>query len=139
MRTYATQGGFLAAKAKPAKETYVMSATQKPGVWLAILLLIVWLTHTFAFAAKTQTLTGVVGDAMCGAKHTMRGSDADCLRTCVNMGSKYALIVGDKVYALETNDKTVLSQLEELSAQRATVTGEVDHDTIVVTSVAPAR
>ena len=37
------------------------------------------------FGAKhTTTLTGVVGDAICGRKHAMGGkSDAECTRECV--------------------------------------------------------
>ena len=50
---------------------------------------------------KSQTLTGQVSDAMCGAKHQM-GDAAACTRACIQHGSKYALVVGDKVYTLET-------------------------------------
>lgn len=42
-----------------------------------------------ALGAKTTTLTGRVSDAMCGAKHTMAGSDAECTRACVKKGSDY--------------------------------------------------
>jgi len=50
-------------------------------------------------AGGTQTLTGKVSDAMCGAKHTEGGiAPADCVRACVKKGAKYALVVGDKVY-----------------------------------------
>ena len=49
---------------------------------------------------KQQSLTGTVSDAMCGAKHMQEGSAADCTRVCVKGGSKYALVVGDKVYTL---------------------------------------
>jgi hypothetical protein len=31
-------------------------------------------------AGKSQTLSGEVSDAMCGAKHEMPGSAADCTR-----------------------------------------------------------
>src|SRR4051812_19147886 len=52
-----------------------------------------------AQAAGKQTLTGEVGDAMCGKKH-MEGTPAECTHTCVSHGSKYALVVGDKIYTL---------------------------------------
>ena len=58
-----------------------------------------------SFAAKAQTFTGTVSDSMCGAKHMMEGDDAACLRACVQKGSKYALVVGDKVYTLDAKDK----------------------------------
>ncbi len=81
-------------------------------------------------AGKSQTLTGEVSDAMCGAKHEMPGQPADCTRACMKHGSKYALVVGDKVYTLETSDKAALDKLNDLAGAKAKVTGEVDghHD-----------
>jgi len=88
-----------------------------------------------AWAADT-TMTGKVSDAMCGAKHQMAGNDASCTRTCVKGGSKYALVVGDKVYTLETSDKAALDKLNELAGAPAKVSGEVKGDTITVKTVA---
>ncbi len=85
---------------------------------------------------KTQTLTGEVSDAMCGAKHEMHGSAADCTRGCIKHGSKYALVVGDKVYTLETSDQATLGKLNDLAGEKAKVTGDVDGATIAVKSVA---
>ena len=91
---------------------------------------------TFGFAAdKQQTLTGTVSDAMCGAKHAM-GSAAECTRACIQHGSKYALVVGDKVYTLEGGDK---AQLDKLAGEQATVKGTVNGSTITVASVAAAK
>jgi hypothetical protein len=85
---------------------------------------------------KSQTVTGQVSDAMCGAKHQMPGNPAECTRACVQHGSKYALVVGDKVYTLETSDKATLDQLNDLAGASAKVTGDVDGETIAVKSVA---
>jgi hypothetical protein len=87
-------------------------------------------------AGKSQTLTGEVSDAMCGAKHEMKGKAAECTRVCMQHGSKYALVVGDKVYTLETSDKVALDELNDLAGAKAKVTGEVDGTTIAVKSVA---
>jgi hypothetical protein len=87
-------------------------------------------------AGKSQTLTGEVSDAMCGAKHEMKGSSAECTRACMKHGSKYALVVGDKVYTLETSDKSALDKLNDLAGAKAKVTGDVDGTTINVKSVA---
>ncbi len=87
-------------------------------------------------AGKSQTLTGEVSDAMCGAKHEMPGSATDCTRSCLKHGSKYALVVGDKVYTLETSDKAALDKLNDLAGAKAKVTGEVDGTTVTVKSVA---
>lgn len=85
---------------------------------------------------KTQTLTGEVSDAMCGAKHQMPGQAADCTRACVKHGSNYALVVGDKVYTLETSDSSALDKLDKLAGAKAKVTGTVDGTTVTVKSVA---
>jgi hypothetical protein len=90
-----------------------------------------------SFAAnKTQTLTGEVSDAMCGAKHQMAGAAADCARACAKHGSNYALVVGDKVFTLETSDQTALDKLDKLAGGKAKVTGEVSGTTMTVKSVA---
>ncbi len=83
-------------------------------------------------------MTGEVGDAMCGNKH-MEGSPAECTRACVSKGSKYALVVGDKVYILETSDKAVLAVLDTQAGQKATVTGTVEGDKIEVSSAVAAK
>jgi hypothetical protein len=88
----------------------------------------------YAFAGGKQTFTGEVGDAMCGRQH-MEGTAADCTRTCVGKGSKFALVVGDKIYILDTTDKTALATLDKQAGKNATVTGTLNGDTIAVTSV----
>ena len=99
--------------------------------------MLIGLTSVPALAAgKSETLTGEVSDAMCGAKHEMQGKAADCTRACMKHGSKYALVVGDKVYTLETSDKAALDTLNDLAGAKAKVTGEVDGTTIAVKSVA---
>ncbi|MBI1740503.1 MAG: hypothetical protein HY233_13315 [Acidobacteriales bacterium] len=86
--------------------------------------------------AADKTITGKVSDAMCGAKHQMAGNDASCTHECVKGGSKYALVVGDKVYTLETMDKAALDKLHELAGAFAKVTGEIKGDSIAVKAVA---
>lgn len=89
-------------------------------------------------AAKSQTLTGEVSDSMCGAKHMM-DNKAECTRTCVSKGSNYALVVGDKVYTLNTTDKAALDKLNTLAGEQAKVTGTVNGDAIEVSKVAAAK
>jgi len=87
-------------------------------------------------AGKSQTLTGQVSDAMCGAKHEeMPDKPAECTRVCVKHGANYALVVGDKVYILQTSDKAALDKLNDLAGAKAKVTGDVDGTTITVKSV----
>src|SRR5260370_23706339 len=101
--------------------------TKKFYLALAAVILGVALTVSLAFAAAGKTFTGTVSDSMCGAKHAMPGDDAGCTRACVSKGSKYALVVGDKVYTLETNDKDALETLDKQAGPTGTVT-RTHHD-----------
>jgi len=109
---------------------------KRRAIFLAVLgpVFLAGVIVTAAHAANT-TLAGKVSDAMCGASHMMAGSEAACAHECVKGGSKYALVVGDKVYTLETSDKATLDKLGELAGSNARVTGEVKGDSIVVKSV----
>jgi hypothetical protein len=107
---------------------------QKVTFAVLTMILGVGLFATTALAAKGQTFTGTVSDAMCGAKHAM-GDAAACTRACVGKGSKYALVVGDKVYTLETSDKDALATLDKQAGAKVTVTGTANASTITVTSV----
>jgi hypothetical protein len=92
-----------------------------------------------ALAAKGSTFTGTVSDSMCGAKHAMPGDDASCTRGCVSKGSKYALVVGDKVYTLDTSDKKALDVFDKQAGAKVTVTGTEKDNTITVSSVMAAK
>jgi hypothetical protein len=110
-------------------------------VWLATVVLSTGLAVVPSVATdnSTQTFTGKVSDAMCGAKHTEGGiAPADCVRDCVKKGAKYALVVGDKVYNLDTSDQAALDELNKLAWEQAKVTGTANGDTIAVKSVTSA-
>jgi hypothetical protein len=86
-------------------------------------------------SSASKTLTGTVSDAMCGAHHMEKGkSAAECTRDCVKKGTKYALIVGKKVYTLDGHE----AELDKVAGMKATVKGKVSGETVVVQSVAPA-
>lgn len=89
--------------------------------------------------SSTQTFTGKVSDSMCGAKHHEGIPPADCVRACVQHGAKYALVVGDKVYTLDTSDQATLGMLNKLAWEEAKVTGTADGNTISVESVTAAK
>jgi len=91
-------------------------------------------------ADSPQTFTGKVSDAMCGVKHTEGGiAPAACVRVCVQKGAKYALVVGDKVYTLDTSDKAALDELNKLAWEQAKVMGTANGDVISVKSVTAAK
>ena len=110
----------------------------KAGFGLLSLLLGIGMASS-AFAASGKTFTGTVSDSMCGAKHAMPGDPAACTRACVSKGSKYALVVGDKVYTLETSDKAALATLDKQAGAKATVAGTEKDNTITVSSVKAAQ
>lgn len=91
-----------------------------------------------AAAAPKQTFTGVITDTMCGADHKGMhvAPDAKCVRECVKMGSKYALLSGAKVYTL-SDQKTP----EKFAAEKVKVTGTLDEKTgtLAVDSIEPAK
>ena len=106
--------------------------TQKAGFFFLTLVFVAAISLSPSYAAA-KSFTGTVSDAMCGAKHM--GDAADCTRGCVSKGSKYALVVGDKVYTLETSDKAALDTLDKQAGAKATVTGTAKGDAIEVSSV----
>ncbi len=118
-----------------------MSRLQMLQGWTAMVVLSTGLAVVSSMAASsTQTFTGKVSDAMCGAKHTEAGiAPADCVRACVQKGAKYALVVGDKVYTLSTSDQASVDELNKLAWDEAKVTGTVNGDTISVKSVTAAK
>jgi hypothetical protein len=67
------------------------------------------------------------------------GDAASCTRGCVSKGSKYALVVGDKVYTLEASDKAALDTLDKQAGAKVTVTGTEKDSTITVSSVKAAQ
>jgi hypothetical protein len=90
-------------------------------------------------AGTTQTFTGKISDAMCGAKHNEGIEPAVCVRACVQKGAKYVLVVGDKVYTLDTSDQGTLDKLNKLAWEQAKVTGTANGDSISVNSITAAK
>uniref|UniRef100_E6PXV5 Uncharacterized protein n=1 Tax=mine drainage metagenome TaxID=410659 RepID=E6PXV5_9ZZZZ len=91
---------------------------------------------TLAFASvgayAQSSITGMVTDSMCGAKHMMKGkTPAECTRECVKNGSDYALVVGKKIYTLKGNK----DQIDKFAGQKAMVMGTVSGTTIQVESI----
>ena len=99
----------------------------------AVLALVAFAFGAVTLSAANMTLTGEVGDAMCGLKHPIKDAAA-CTAACVGKGADYALIVKDKAYTLKASDKEKAS-LAKLAGKMATITGDVNGTTITVASV----
>ena len=80
--------------------------------------------------AGSKSITGVVSDSHCGAKHSTPGN-AECVEHCVSGGATYVLVANGKVYQLDSQDK-----FKGLGGKSVTVTGKVKGDNIAVSSVA---
>ena len=94
------------------------------------------LSTVAASAQSSQTLTGTVSDAMCGAHHMMQGKTAaQCTRECVKQGSDCALVSGGKVYTLKGNK----SQFDKFAGENVVVKGKVTGTTISVDSIRAPR
>jgi hypothetical protein len=88
------------------------------------------------FAQATQTISGTVSDAMCGAHHmTKDATAAQCTRECVKKGSDFALVSGGKVYTLK-GDK---AQFDKFAGENVVVNGKVSGTTISVDSIAASK
>jgi len=110
---------------KRSRKSYFLGLALAAGLTLA--------GSTILQSAERKTLEGTISDAMCGLKHGMQGmSAADCAIKCVEMGSKYALVVGTDVY--ELNGKA--DDLKALAGQKVKLTGNVDGKAIEVETVA---
>jgi hypothetical protein len=87
-------------------------------------------------SGNEKSLIGVISDSMCGRTHMAKDkTPAECTRLCVKEGSKYALVVDQKVYTLEGHE----AELDKLAGERATVKGKVSGNTVSVESVTAAK
>jgi hypothetical protein len=96
----------------------------------------------FAARASADTLTGKISDAMCGKSHeamTEHGkkmTDKQCAVACVEHGSTYVFVTGDKI--LKVADQN-FADLKQFAGDTVTVTGDVKGDTLTVTTIAKGK
>jgi hypothetical protein len=85
-------------------------------------------------AASGRTFAGMITDSRCGARHSMNSgkTSAECARSCVRNGSRYLLVDGEVIHALEGDP----AQLDKLAGERVEVVGLLEGDTIKVKAVA---
>jgi len=103
---------------------------------ISALFLSVALSAVASSAQSSQTLTGTVTDAMCGAHHMMQGkTPAQCTRECVKQGSDFALVSGGRVCTLKGDKR----QFDKLAGQNVTIQGKVDGKTVTVDSIAASN
>jgi hypothetical protein len=95
--------------------------------------LVVTVGAIFAAAGLAETLSGTVGDSMCGAKHeAAAASDVACIKKCVKGGASPIIISLGKVYQLSAESQ---KKAMPLLGDKVTVTGKLDGDTFDIASV----
>jgi hypothetical protein len=79
------------------------------------------------------TVTGTVTDSVCGSDHgTKSVANAECTRTCVELGAQYALAVGKKLYILQGHQ----IDLERFAGNEVRIKGHTSsRDTVIVDQV----
>lgn len=63
--------------------------------------------------AADETVEGFISDTMCGNNHmrmitqlkVLGKTAAECIAMCIRQNASYALVIGDKVYALAGNPR----------------------------------
>ena len=101
-------------------------------IQISALFLSIVLSTLAASGQSSQTLTGTVSDAMCGAHHMMQAKTAaQCTRECVKQGSDFALVSGGKVYTMKGSK----SQFDKFAGENVVVNGKVPGTTISVDSI----
>ncbi len=86
-----------------------------------------------AQTAPDPAFTGVVTDEVCAGRHDMGSglTSAECTNMCVRGGAPYALIDGDKKFALDDDG----NRLAGFAGQRVTVTGKLNGEHIQVAAI----
>jgi hypothetical protein len=98
------------------------------------ILMLIGMMLVFGCMAFAETMTGVVSDSMCGAKHSTASAAATkCVKQCEANGAKLVVVSNGKVYT--TDDQAKLKGFE---GKEVKIDGTVSGDSINITSVASA-
>jgi hypothetical protein len=110
---------------------------------LTLVVAVVALASAFAMAqaAEPQAPAELTGTLTCQGRVTHRytcqrnQTQQTCTLACVDQGSKFVLLVGDKSYLLEGDN----SELRSYAGGKATITGLAESDRIEVQTASSAR
>ena len=99
---------------------------------MKVLLFAIVFSGLLVAAGTPQTVTGVITDTMCGAKHTMmKGQpDEECVRMCVKGSAEFALYDGKNIWKL--SDQKAMAKF---AAKKVKVTGVADQKTMTIRNV----
>ena len=84
-------------------------------------------------AMFAETLTGVVSDEHCGAKHTAASAkDKSCVQTCVKGGANPVIVSDGKVYSISEDTR---GKVRDHLGEKVVVNGKVEGDQITIDTV----
>lgn len=88
----------------------------------------------FSASMFADTITGFIGDSMCGAKHAKATpADAKCAEGCIKKGDKAVLVTKDaKVYQIDAASQ---EKVASYVGKTVTVNASVNGDTLTISSV----
>lgn len=90
----------------------------------------------FAVSLIADDLSGFVGDAMCGAKHTGAGKgDAACAKKCVKGGADPVFVSEGKVLKFDAGS---IAKAKDHVGENVKISGTVNGDTVTVASITAA-
>lgn len=90
-----------------------------------------------AEAKQAQTVTGVLTDSRCAARHpsASKMTSAQCTLLCIKQGASWVLVDGDALYLLKGDSPS----FDKLAGQRVKLTGFIEGSNVQVQSVEPTN
>ncbi len=98
-----------------------------------LLVAVVLLAGTFAFAAEKGSWTGLVSDSNCAL--TSHAADAQCVMKCINGGAKAVLVTPQKSVLEITNPDSIKGH----EGQMVKITGSLDGSQLTVENLQTAK
>jgi len=92
--------------------------------------------------AAEQTWIGEISDSACGMKHESGAENVptppakECVAACVKGGSKYVIVVGDKVLEIANQNAAGLANL---AGSKVKITGEAKGNVVTVSKIEKAE
>lgn len=105
--------------------------------WLTITLAVVTLSLV-ALRAAEQTWVGEISDSACAMKHESGVENVppppanECVANCIRGGSKYVIVVGDKVFQIANQNAAGLATL---AGSKVKITGELKGDAVTISKI----
>jgi len=93
---------------------------------------ILLLTIAIAVYAQTGTWTGYIGDSDCGVKGG-KADHASCAVKCIKGGASPVLVVGDKVYKVDS------VQVMPYVGKKVMVNGTLEGETVKIDKIQEAK